>query len=101
MSAAQGSSTVFIKNLPWSATEDQIYEFFQECGEAVNVRIGKPLGARCGASRLVQGLYRLDCLAIVGQAEYVLQSMAEIKSDSTEHQRIQRPCIKTPCSTFC
>ena len=52
VSAAQGSSTVFIKNLPWSATEDQIYEFFQECGEAVNVRIGKPLGARGGANRL-------------------------------------------------
>ena len=36
-----GSTTIFIKNLPWSAVEDEIYEFFKECGEAVNVRIGK------------------------------------------------------------
>ena len=41
VSAALGSTTVFIKNLPWAADDDAIYEFFKECGEAVNVRIGK------------------------------------------------------------
>ena len=43
VSAAQGSTTIFIKNLPWSATEDELYEFFKACGEAVEVRIGTHL----------------------------------------------------------
>ena len=40
-SAANGSSTVFVKNLPWSADEDTIAEFFADCGTVANVRIGE------------------------------------------------------------
>ena len=40
-SAAQGSSTVFVKNLPWSADEDTIAEFFGDCGTVANIRIGE------------------------------------------------------------
>ena len=39
-SAAQGSTTIFIKNMPWSATEESIREFFAPAGEVVEVRIG-------------------------------------------------------------
>jgi len=38
-SAAKGSCTVFIKNLPWAITEDDMYAFFEDCGEPVAVRI--------------------------------------------------------------
>jgi nucleolin len=41
VSAANGSSTVFVKNLPWSADEDTIAEFFGDCGTVANVRIGE------------------------------------------------------------
>lgn len=41
-SAAQGSTTIFIKNMPWSATEESIREFFSPAGEVVEVRIGAP-----------------------------------------------------------
>ena len=41
VSAANGSSTIFVKNLPWSADEDTIAEFFGDCGTVANVRIGK------------------------------------------------------------
>lgn len=40
-SAAQGSTTIFIKNMPWSATEESIREFFSVAGEVVEVRIGE------------------------------------------------------------
>ena len=46
-SAAQGSSTIFIKNLAWSASEDDISEFFKECGTVENIRIGARLAAVC------------------------------------------------------
>ncbi len=39
-SAAQGSSTVFVKNLPWSATDEDLANFFADCGEVAEVRIG-------------------------------------------------------------
>jgi nucleolin len=39
-SAAQGSSTVFVKNLPWSATDEDLAGFFADCGEVAEVRIG-------------------------------------------------------------
>lgn len=39
-SAAGGSSTVFIKNLPWSATDDDLAAFFSDCGEIAEIRIG-------------------------------------------------------------
>ena len=45
-SAAQGSATIFIKNLAWSATEEDLTEFFKECGAVENVRIGALLGLR-------------------------------------------------------
>jgi RNA recognition motif-containing protein len=37
------STTVFVGNLPWSATEEELREFFAECGEILGVRIGEPL----------------------------------------------------------
>lgn len=40
VSAAQGSSTVFVKNLPWSADEHSLREFFGECGAVASVRVG-------------------------------------------------------------
>ncbi|KAI8471218.1 MAG: hypothetical protein J3K34DRAFT_237619, partial [Monoraphidium minutum] len=33
------SSTVFVGNLPWSATEEELREFFAECGDINTVRI--------------------------------------------------------------
>ena len=42
-----GSSTVFIKNLPWAADEHALREFFGECGgEIVSVRIATDEGGR-------------------------------------------------------
>ena len=35
-----GSSTIFIKNMPWSATEDTVRSFFEEAGEVTDIRIG-------------------------------------------------------------
>lgn len=40
VSAAQGSSTVFVKNLPWSANEESLTEFFSDCGAVASVRVG-------------------------------------------------------------
>jgi len=37
---------VFIKNLPWSATDEELANFFGECGEVTEVRIGAPLGLK-------------------------------------------------------
>jgi RNA recognition motif-containing protein len=33
------SSTIFIKNLPYSATEDEVGKFFESCGEIAGVRL--------------------------------------------------------------
>jgi hypothetical protein len=41
VSAAQGSSTIFIKNLPWSADDAMLTDFFGECGNVTSVRIGE------------------------------------------------------------
>lgn len=35
------SATVFVGNLPWSATEEELREFFAECGDINSVRIGE------------------------------------------------------------
>jgi nucleolin len=35
------SSTVFVGNLPWSATEESLREYFAECGEMGAVRLGE------------------------------------------------------------
>ena len=51
--AAGGSSTVFIKNMPWSATEDTIRAFFEEAGEVADIRIGAPLQRCFGAALLL------------------------------------------------
>lgn len=32
-------STIFIGNMPWVTTEEEIREHFKECGHIVNVRI--------------------------------------------------------------
>lgn len=34
------TTTVFVGNLPWSATEEQISGLFADCGEVTGVRIG-------------------------------------------------------------
>ncbi len=39
--AAQGSRTIFIKNLPWSADEAMLSDFFSECGPIAETRIGE------------------------------------------------------------
>lgn len=33
------SSTIYIRNLPYSTTEDQVGEFFKSCGEISGVRL--------------------------------------------------------------
>jgi RNA recognition motif-containing protein len=40
-SAGGASSTIFVGNLPWSATEDDIANLFADCGEVKGVRIGE------------------------------------------------------------
>ena len=45
-SAAQGSRTIFCKNLPWSATEDDLAGFFADCGTVVDVRLGEHFSSR-------------------------------------------------------
>ena len=37
-----GSVSIFLKNLPWKASEDDIADFFKDCGEVVDVRLGMP-----------------------------------------------------------
>ena len=34
----ENTKTVFVKNLPYSVTEDEVGEFFQSCGKIVNIR---------------------------------------------------------------
>ena len=39
----EGSSvSIFLKNLPWKASEDDIADFFKDCGEVTDVRLGAP-----------------------------------------------------------
>lgn len=38
-----GNVGIFIKNLPWKVTEDDVAEFFADCGEVSAVRLGKGL----------------------------------------------------------
>ena len=52
-SAANGSSTVFVKNLPWSADEDTIAEFFGDCGTVANVRVGEHSDKLSDSSRSI------------------------------------------------
>ena len=39
-SATNGSKTVFCKNLPWGATDEDLSGFFADCGEVTDCRIG-------------------------------------------------------------
>jgi hypothetical protein len=41
--AEGGSTTIFVGNLPWSATEDDIAGLFADCGEVTGVRIGESI----------------------------------------------------------
>jgi hypothetical protein len=67
VSRAQGSSTIFVKNLPWSADSDSLAEFFAECGPVANVRVGACasfisfalLQARSAAGHCMVGSLRL------------------------------------------
>jgi hypothetical protein len=38
-----GNVGIFIKNLPWKVTEDDVAKFFADAGEVVNVRLGDPI----------------------------------------------------------
>jgi RNA recognition motif-containing protein len=40
-SAEAASATVFVGNLPWSATEEGLRGFFGDCGDIKSVRIGE------------------------------------------------------------
>ena len=40
--ADDGNVSIFIKNLPWKVTEDDVAEFFADCGEVAAVRLGEP-----------------------------------------------------------
>ena len=49
--AANGSRTIFCKNLPWSATDEDLAGFFADCGSVSECRIGKPsVAANAAAS---------------------------------------------------
>lgn len=39
-SATNGSKTVFCKNLPWGATDEDLSGFFADCGDVTDCRIG-------------------------------------------------------------
>ena len=39
-SSAGAPATVFVGNLPWSATEGELRDFFDGCGEIIDVRVG-------------------------------------------------------------
>ena len=41
-SATNGSRTIFCKNLPWGATDEDLGGFFADCGEVTECRIGEP-----------------------------------------------------------
>lgn len=51
-----GNVGIFIKNLPWKVTEDDVAEFFADAGEVVNVRLGEtPLPLQgCRALLLIE-----------------------------------------------
>lgn len=40
--ATNGSRTIFCKNLPWGATDEDLGGFFADCGEVTECRIGEP-----------------------------------------------------------
>lgn len=54
-------TSIFVKNLPWKATEDDVAGFFGECGEVTSVRIGAlcapahPDAMGCTGSSLAPG----------------------------------------------
>ena len=39
--ATNGSRTIFCKNLPWGATDEDLGGFFADCGEVTECRIGE------------------------------------------------------------
>lgn len=41
-SATKGSTTIFCKNLPWTASDEDLAGFFADCGTATQIRIGQP-----------------------------------------------------------
>ena len=65
VSAANGSSTVFVKNLPWSADEDTIAEFFADCGTVANVRIGERTDSLSHLRQSTQLVHHSESLNLV------------------------------------
>ena len=45
-----GSKTVFCKNLPWGATDEDLSGFFADCGDVTDCRIGMQHPALCFSS---------------------------------------------------
>jgi hypothetical protein len=54
-SAGGASSTIFVGNLPWSATEDDIAGLFADCGEVKGVRIGECTRGASSTPGIVDG----------------------------------------------
>ena len=68
--AAGGSSTVFVGNIPYTANEDLLQDFFSQCGDIKQVRLAKlPTGELKGFAHVE--FYELDsankAVALAGQ----------------------------------
>ena len=76
VSAAKGSSTIFVKNLAWAVGEDELYEFFSSAGDIVDARIGQPPALRFLLTLLCQG----SSCCILAEALFLLFRSPEQKS---------------------
>lgn len=91
---AAGSKTVFIKNLPWSADEDALGQFFAECGELASVRI-----ARDRDTGRMRGFGHVDFETTEGAANAVAMSGQymdgrELYIEATEGRAPRKFCYK-------
>ena len=85
VSVAKGSKTVFVGNLAWAASEDDVAAFFEECGTVVNVRM------RYGDDGRAKGFCHVEFDAVEGAAaaigkhgEFFMDR--EIRVDSAEER---------------
>ncbi|BDA49158.1 Nucleolin 2 [Coccomyxa sp. Obi] len=74
VSAAQGSSTVFVKNLPWSANEESLTQFFSDCGAVASVRVG--MDYETGRSK---GFAHVQFEEVAGAAAAIAKSGSEME----------------------
>ena len=61
--AEEGGVCIFMKNLPWKASEDDIAEWFGDCGEVTAVRLGQfiPQCFSLGFHLTRIGYYKFSC----------------------------------------